>query len=118
MNNFVYVLFTTEERVRGPRVGVGGELERGDVRGEGASKIKLPSRLPPPGWKHGESENRNGKRFLLIAFIYKLFTALYEEVLANQAMDEGAFEYITKPINCEHLEMVLMTKLALIGVGE
>jgi CheY-like chemotaxis protein len=45
-------------------------------------------------------------------------TALHDEVLANQAMDEGAFEYITKPINCEHLEMVLMTKLALIGVGE
>ncbi|MDV2496180.1 MAG: response regulator [bacterium] len=42
-------------------------------------------------------------------------TALYEEVLANQAMDEGAFDYITKPINREHLEMALMTKLAPLG---
>jgi PleD family two-component response regulator len=69
-------------------------------------------------WIPGESENRNGKRFLLIAFIYKLFTALYEEVLANQAMDEGAFDYITKPIDRDYLESALMTKLGLIGVGE
>jgi DNA-binding response OmpR family regulator len=36
-------------------------------------------------------------------------TALHNEVLANQVMDEGAFDYITKPINLEHLEMALMT---------
>ena len=45
-------------------------------------------------------------------------TALYEEVLANQAMDEGASDYITKPIDRDYLESALMTKLGLIGVGE
>ncbi|MDA2916822.1 hypothetical protein MYX64_08300 [Nitrospinae bacterium AH_259_B05_G02_I21] len=45
-------------------------------------------------------------------------TALYEEVLANQAMDEGAFDYITKPIDRDYLEIVLMTKLALLEGDE
>ena len=43
-------------------------------------------------------------------------TALKEEGLAKQAMDEGAFAYITKPINPEHLELVIMTELALVEV--
>ena len=45
-----------------------------------------------------------------------MVTAVHEEDIAKQAMAEGAFEYITKPINREYLEMALMTKLALLGV--
>ncbi|MDV2503851.1 MAG: response regulator [bacterium] len=44
-----------------------------------------------------------------------MVTAVNEEDIAKEAMDEGAFEYITKPINREYLEMALMTKLALLG---
>jgi DNA-binding NtrC family response regulator len=44
-----------------------------------------------------------------------VMTALYDEGLANRVMDEGAFDYITKPINRDYLEMALMSKLALLG---
>ncbi len=47
-----------------------------------------------------------------------MVTAVHEEEIAKQAMVEGAFDYITKPIDRGYLEMALMTKLALIGVGE
>ncbi len=43
-----------------------------------------------------------------------MVTAVHEEDIAKQAMAEGAFDYITKPVNREYLEMALMTKLALI----
>jgi DNA-binding NtrC family response regulator len=43
-----------------------------------------------------------------------MVTAVHEEDIAKQAMSEGAFEYITKPINREYLELALMTKLALL----
>ena len=43
-----------------------------------------------------------------------MVTAVYEEDIAKEAMNEGAFDYITKPINREYLEMTLMTKLALL----
>ena len=45
-----------------------------------------------------------------------MVTAVHEEEDAKQAMKEGAFEYITKPINRDYLELALMTKLALLGV--
>ncbi len=44
-----------------------------------------------------------------------MVTALHQEELVKQAMDEGAFDYITKPIDRDYLEVVLMTKLALLG---
>ena len=43
-----------------------------------------------------------------------MVTAVYEEDIAKEAMNEGAFDYITKPINREYLEMTLMTKLVLL----
>ncbi|MEE9304918.1 MAG: response regulator [bacterium] len=43
-----------------------------------------------------------------------MVTAIHEEEIAKQAMAEGAFDYITKPIDPGYLEMALMTKLALI----
>ena len=43
-----------------------------------------------------------------------MVTAVHEEDIAKQAMAEGAFDYITKPINREYLELALMTKLALL----
>jgi CheY-like chemotaxis protein len=44
-----------------------------------------------------------------------MVTATREEDIVKQAMDNGAFDYITKPINREYLEMVLITKLATLG---
>ncbi len=44
-----------------------------------------------------------------------MVTAVHEEDIAKKAMSEGAFEYITKPIDREYLEMALTTKLALLG---
>ncbi len=44
-----------------------------------------------------------------------MVTAVHEEDIAKKAMSEGAFDYITKPIDREDLEMALMTKLALLG---
>ncbi len=45
-----------------------------------------------------------------------MVTAVHEEDIAKQAMAEGAFDYITKPIDREYLELALMTKLALLEV--
>jgi DNA-binding NtrC family response regulator len=45
-----------------------------------------------------------------------MVTVVREEELANQAITEGAFDYITKPVNREYLEMALMTKIALLGL--
>ncbi len=47
-----------------------------------------------------------------------MVTAVHEEDIAKQAMAEGAFDYITKPINSEYLDLSLMTKLALLGKGD
>lgn len=47
-----------------------------------------------------------------------MVTAVYEESLAKDAMAQGAFDYITKPIDRNYLEMVIMTKVALLGVLE
>ena len=47
-----------------------------------------------------------------------MVTAVNEEDLALQAMAEGAFDYITKPINPEYLELVLKTKIGLLGNDE
>lgn len=46
-----------------------------------------------------------------------MVTAVHEEDLAKQALEEGAFDYITKPINPDYLELALMVKLALL-VGD
>ncbi len=43
-----------------------------------------------------------------------MVTAVHEEDIAKQAMNDGAFDYITKPIDTDYLELVLMTKLALV----
>ncbi|MDV2496649.1 MAG: response regulator [bacterium] len=47
-----------------------------------------------------------------------MVTAVNEEEPARQAMSEGAFEYITKPIDRDYLEMGLMVKIAMAGGGE
>ena len=44
-----------------------------------------------------------------------MITALHEEDLALEAMGDGAFDYITKPVNPDYLEMALMTKIGLIA---
>jgi len=38
-----------------------------------------------------------------------------EKELAKQAMAEGDFEYITKPINPNYLAIAFMTKIAILG---
>ena len=43
-----------------------------------------------------------------------MITALHEEDLALETMADGAFDYITKPVNPDYLEMALMTKIRLI----
>jgi DNA-binding response OmpR family regulator len=43
-----------------------------------------------------------------------MVTAVHEENLARQALSEGAFDYITKPIDPAYLELALMTKIALL----
>ncbi len=43
-----------------------------------------------------------------------MITALHEEDLALEVMAEGAFDYITKPVNPEYLELALMTKIGLL----
>ena len=43
-----------------------------------------------------------------------MVTAVHEEEIAKKAMSEGAFDYITKPIDPGYLEIALMTKLALL----
>jgi two-component system NtrC family sensor kinase len=47
-----------------------------------------------------------------------MLTALHDEELARQALDEGAFEYITKSTDLDYLEMALMTKIALATGGD
>ena len=47
-----------------------------------------------------------------------MVTAIYDEDISRLAMAEGAFDYITKPIDHEYLELALMTKLALLGSGD
>ncbi len=44
-----------------------------------------------------------------------MITALHEEDLALEAMADGAFDYITKPVNPDYLEIALMTKIGLIA---
>ncbi len=44
-----------------------------------------------------------------------MVTALHEEDLALEAMADGAFDYITKPVNPDYLEIALMTKIGLIA---
>lgn len=44
-----------------------------------------------------------------------MVTAVYEEEVALQAMANGAFDYVTKPIDPDYLELALVTKLALTG---
>ncbi len=40
-----------------------------------------------------------------------MVTAVQEKQLALEAMTEGAFDYITKPIDCRYLDLVLKTKM-------
>lgn len=43
-----------------------------------------------------------------------MITAVHEEDIALKAMEEGAFDYITKPVDPNYLELSLVTKLALL----
>lgn len=43
-----------------------------------------------------------------------MVTAVHEDEVAYKATREGAFDYITKPINPEYLELSLKTRVALI----
>lgn len=47
-----------------------------------------------------------------------MVTAVHEEELARNALTEGALDYITKPIDPDYLEMVLMTKTDLLDEDE
>ena len=47
-----------------------------------------------------------------------MVTAVEKDELAKQAMNEGAFDYIIKPVDHNYLELVLMTKLALLAGDE
>jgi len=40
-----------------------------------------------------------------------MVTSVWDEKEANRAMDAGAFEYITKPIDFDHLKMAVLIKL-------
>jgi DNA-binding response OmpR family regulator len=42
-----------------------------------------------------------------------MLTAVIDEPLAKSAMALGAYDYITKPINLEYLEIVVMTRIAI-----
>lgn len=44
-----------------------------------------------------------------------MVTAVREEDIAKQALAEGAFDYIPKPIDVNYLDLVLMTKITLSG---
>ena len=41
-----------------------------------------------------------------------MVTAVHEEEIARKALREGAFDYVTKPINPDYLKLSLMTKLS------
>lgn len=47
-----------------------------------------------------------------------MVTAVHEEDIAKEAMNDCAFEYITKPIDRDYLEMGLMVKMAMAGSGD
>ncbi|MDV2496227.1 MAG: response regulator [bacterium] len=47
-----------------------------------------------------------------------MVTAVYEEEVALQAMANGAFEYVTKPIDPDYLELAIATNFALTGNDE
>lgn len=47
-----------------------------------------------------------------------MVTAVHEEDIGRKAMEEGAFDYITKPIDVDYLELSLMTKIALLGESQ
>lgn len=43
-----------------------------------------------------------------------MITAIHEEDIAIKAMEEGAFDYITKPVDPSYLELSLITKIAML----
>lgn len=47
-----------------------------------------------------------------------ILTALHEKELAKQALADGAFEYITKSVSLDALELTLQRKIALFRGGE
>lgn len=40
-------------------------------------------------------------------------TGLEDEVVVREALDEGAYDYVTKPFHLEYLETVVLTKVLL-----
>jgi DNA-binding NtrC family response regulator len=47
-----------------------------------------------------------------------MVTAVHEEELAQKALTEGALDYITKPIDPDYLEMVILAKTDLLSGDE
>lgn len=47
-----------------------------------------------------------------------MVTAVHEEETGMKALEQGAFDYITKPIDSDYLELSLMTKLEMLGDDE
>lgn len=47
-----------------------------------------------------------------------MVTAVHEEETGVKALEQGAFDYITKPIDTDYLELSLMTKLEMLGDDE
>lgn len=47
-----------------------------------------------------------------------MVTAVHEEETGMKALEQGAFDYITKPIDTDYLELSLMTKLEMLGDDE
>ncbi len=45
-----------------------------------------------------------------------MVTAVYEKNIAKGALNDGALDYITKPIDTDYLEMALKERLEVIGV--
>lgn len=44
-----------------------------------------------------------------------MLTAVHDEDAAREALEEGAFEYVTKSTDLDYLEMALMTKMAMLS---
>ncbi len=77
--------------------------------GERPDLVLLDIRMPG---KDGLETLRELKAFDPEASVI-MVTAVREEELAKRTMDEGAFEYITKPIDQDYLELAITTKLAM-----
>lgn len=92
----------------------GGEEALAAYRQERPDVVLLDMRMPG---KDGLETLRELKQLDPEASVI-MVTAVHEELVGKVAMQEGAFDYITKPIDPEYLETALMTKLTLLGRDE